>query len=442
MARLFALLLALLRGAGAAQDAGPRQARRRARATSCAAWCARTRRSPTPTRRSRSTCATRSASSCRRARASARCATSWCGATATSCSTGRRSRRAPCCSGSGRSCCSASACLLLVRQHARGAPQAPPLSDAERARAARLIELARMTAVLDPRRAARRARRWRCCCGRCWSAPRRDAVVARRERTSPIYRDQLRELDADLAAGTLAPADYDRARARARARALLEDVAAEAGRRPRAGGEPLRWRCRGARACRCWRSASTSRSAIPAAIAARGRSAGRRSSRSRRMVERLAARLRENPDDVEGWKLLGRSYGALGRFPEAADAYAKAAARAPRDARPARRLRRRARHGARPAPAGRAREAGRCARSRSTRRTSRRWRSPAPRPSSASDFAGAAAHWERMLPLVPAGLRGRARRSGATSTEARAQGRPRQPAGGEARAAPCRSRRS
>ena len=50
------------------------------------------------------------------------------------------------------------------------------------------------------------------------------------------------------------------------------------------------------------------------------------------MVARLAARLRENPDDAEGWKLLGRSYAALGRFAEAADAYAKAALRAPRDA--------------------------------------------------------------------------------------------------------------
>ena len=33
----------------------------------------------------------------------------------------------------------------------------------------------------------------------------------------------------------------------------------------------------------------------------------------------------------DGWKLLGRSYAALGRFPEAVDALAKAAARAPRD---------------------------------------------------------------------------------------------------------------
>ena len=50
------------------------------------------------------------------------------------------------------------------------------------------------------------------------------------------------------------------------------------------------------------------------------------------MVERLAARLRENPDDVEGWKLLGRSYSALGRFRSRPTAYAKAAAREPRDA--------------------------------------------------------------------------------------------------------------
>jgi cytochrome c-type biogenesis protein CcmH len=50
------------------------------------------------------------------------------------------------------------------------------------------------------------------------------------------------------------------------------------------------------------------------------------------MVERLATRLKDHPDDVEGWKLLGRTYNVLGRFQEAAQAYAKAAARAPRDA--------------------------------------------------------------------------------------------------------------
>jgi cytochrome c-type biogenesis protein CcmH len=42
------------------------------------------------------------------------------------------------------------------------------------------------------------------------------------------------------------------------------------------------------------------------------------------MVDRLAERLREAPDDVEGWKRLGRARTVLGQHAEAADAYAAA----------------------------------------------------------------------------------------------------------------------
>ena len=42
------------------------------------------------------------------------------------------------------------------------------------------------------------------------------------------------------------------------------------------------------------------------------------------LIERLAARLRQNPKDVEGWRTLGWSYFNLQRFDEAATAYAKA----------------------------------------------------------------------------------------------------------------------
>ncbi|HEX5788525.1 MAG TPA: tetratricopeptide repeat protein [Woeseiaceae bacterium] len=44
------------------------------------------------------------------------------------------------------------------------------------------------------------------------------------------------------------------------------------------------------------------------------------------MVESLARRLGEQPDDVNGWKMLGRSYMTLGNFTEAAAAYEKAVA--------------------------------------------------------------------------------------------------------------------
>jgi cytochrome c-type biogenesis protein CcmH len=42
------------------------------------------------------------------------------------------------------------------------------------------------------------------------------------------------------------------------------------------------------------------------------------------MLAQLAARLESEPDNLEGWVLLGRSYSALGRFPEAAAALRRA----------------------------------------------------------------------------------------------------------------------
>ncbi len=50
------------------------------------------------------------------------------------------------------------------------------------------------------------------------------------------------------------------------------------------------------------------------------------------LVETLAQRLKSRPDDAEGWVLLARSYHALGRFAEAAEAYAHATALVPNDA--------------------------------------------------------------------------------------------------------------
>jgi cytochrome c-type biogenesis protein CcmH len=50
------------------------------------------------------------------------------------------------------------------------------------------------------------------------------------------------------------------------------------------------------------------------------------------MVARLAQKLESEPDNVEGWIMLARSYNALGRFAEAAAAYAKAEARFPQNA--------------------------------------------------------------------------------------------------------------
>jgi len=50
------------------------------------------------------------------------------------------------------------------------------------------------------------------------------------------------------------------------------------------------------------------------------------------MIEKLAARLKERPDDVDGWAMLGRSYAVLGRHELAVPAFKKAMALGPEDA--------------------------------------------------------------------------------------------------------------
>ena len=50
------------------------------------------------------------------------------------------------------------------------------------------------------------------------------------------------------------------------------------------------------------------------------------------MIERLAVRLADSPDDANGWRMLARSYSVVGRFAEASNAYARAVELTPNDA--------------------------------------------------------------------------------------------------------------
>jgi cytochrome c-type biogenesis protein CcmH len=157
------------------------------------------------------------------------------------------------------------------------------------------------------------------------------AAVSRRAANLAIYRDQRRELEADLAAGKLERAEYERALTELEARAL-EDIDAPdeaAGRRGRRRAEAIALGAGMPLVALAVYFAVGS----PGALAPAPHGAGEvTAAQIEAMVEGLAARLRENPDDADGWKMLGRSYAALGRFDAAVDAYAKAALRAPRDA--------------------------------------------------------------------------------------------------------------
>ena len=154
-------------------------------------------------------------------------------------------------------------------------------------------------------------------------ARRGAARLSRREANIAIYRDELRSLDADLAAGTLAREDYERSRLELEAR-LLEDVAAE---------EPDATRPAGQRAALAVGVALPLVALIVYLVAGNpGALAPHPAMPDAAQIEAMLTRLAANPGDVEGWKLLGRSYTVLGRYPQAVAAYAKAAERAPRDA--------------------------------------------------------------------------------------------------------------
>jgi len=156
---------------------------------------------------------------------------------------------------------------------------------------------------------------------------KREPQLSRSDANVSIYKDQLRELDAELAAGTLSPDDHRRARLELEAR-LLEDVPAVEVERAPARARPAALAVGIAvpvLALAVYFITGTPRALDP-------REGVPSAAQVEAMVARLAAKLRENPDDADGWKLLGRSYTVMGRYAEAVDAYSKAAQRSPRDA--------------------------------------------------------------------------------------------------------------
>ena len=148
-----------------------------------------------------------------------------------------------------------------------------------------------------------------------------------------IHRDQLKELDADLAAGTLSPEQRDEARREIEQR-LLDDVRTGDGTRATAAS--------GRRTAMAVAAAVPIAALLlyfavgnPAALApgaAAGDGHGITREQIEGMVERLATRMKENPEDAEGWVMLGRSYAVIDRHAEAAVAYANAVKRSEPDA--------------------------------------------------------------------------------------------------------------
>ncbi|AGA90144.1 cytochrome c-type biogenesis protein CcmI [Thioflavicoccus mobilis 8321] len=155
-----------------------------------------------------------------------------------------------------------------------------------------------------------------------------------------LFRQQLAELDSDLAAGNLDQAQYEAARHDLE-RELLADVQVDA---PRSKGwrDGGRWMAivlavlvpAGAIGLylqlgeadiipRLETAASQTRES--------GGHAGGDLASMKALVERLATRMEANPADIDGWLMLGRSYYAIERPDRALEAFQKAYELAPED---------------------------------------------------------------------------------------------------------------
>lgn len=164
---------------------------------------------------------------------------------------------------------------------------------------------------------------------------RGDAGVTREAVNASVYRDQLRELEADLAAGVLSRDRYEEARREVERRLLDDSVAVHAA--PAPSRSPIAALVVGLAVpvlAAFLYFATGTPEALDAQRVAAEQSHAMDQGQMEALVERLAAKLRESNDpSPEGWSMLARSYNSMGRYAEAVGAYREAVKRGPPDAR-------------------------------------------------------------------------------------------------------------
>ena len=157
-------------------------------------------------------------------------------------------------------------------------------------------------------------------------ASRIDAGPARAALNAEVYRDQLLELDRELADGVMSVEQHAIARAELDRRALSEAAVPAAA----ADGAPTVRRGR-------WLTSSML-ALVPVLAFVGYLSLGNPAALNPpdqqflEMVDALAEKMKTNPDDAQGWVMLARAYQITGRMPESIAAFEKASALRPDDA--------------------------------------------------------------------------------------------------------------
>ncbi|WP_371324023.1 c-type cytochrome biogenesis protein CcmI [Dechloromonas sp. ZY10] len=159
-----------------------------------------------------------------------------------------------------------------------------------------------------------------------WLGLRRQGAADRKAANLAIFRDQLAELEREQAEGTLAEADYQQARGELQKR-LLEEVDRSNDEELPASHAPTRKTAIALLlslpllALAGYALLGNPRGLDPAQTMAQPKMSPEQINA---MVEKLAAKVAANPDDMQGWLMLARSYKVLGRYEEAIKAYARA----------------------------------------------------------------------------------------------------------------------
>lgn len=153
-----------------------------------------------------------------------------------------------------------------------------------------------------------------------------------------VLRDQLRELDADLAAGTIDHAAYDSARHDLEQRVLDEVQPQQAAQAKAVAQRPWAALAVGVMvpvlAGAMYFAVGEPGGFDPqqAAAVQQDDSHALTQEQIEGMVAGLAKRMENDPGNVDGWHMLARSYNAMGRYQQASDAYARLVQLVPHDA--------------------------------------------------------------------------------------------------------------
>lgn len=150
------------------------------------------------------------------------------------------------------------------------------------------------------------------------------ADFSRKQLNAAIYRDELAELESDRAEGSLAQEDYEQARAELHRR-LIEDSSEDpVAQAPAPTGRALPAAL--ALALPIGAVLLYLMLGNPAALNPPPPAQEFTADDIERMVAGLAAKLEKEPENLQGWAMLARSYKAMGRFPEALRAYERTGA--------------------------------------------------------------------------------------------------------------------